>query len=167
MVSTLRLSCCILALFFIAASSLAPHPAQAQKKIARGIAIGVGAAIIGGIIINEMKKSGHHPKPRYRSKPPRHYVNRQRTREIQIALNSLGFEAGPVDGVMGEQTRSAIRSYQHYIGVPVTGRLNNRQLAELKAFSRERIASENVAPYRAPAVQAPSVQSPYSPNSLN
>lgn len=32
--------------------------------------------------------------------------------ELQRELNQLGFNAGPIDGVMGARTRSAIRAYQ-------------------------------------------------------
>jgi len=40
---------------------------------------------------------------------------------VQRALNDLGYSAGPVDGVMGIRTRSAIRAYQIDNGLPVSG----------------------------------------------
>ena len=40
---------------------------------------------------------------------------------IQTALRSRGFDPGPSDGVMGPQTRKAIRRYQAARNVPVTG----------------------------------------------
>lgn len=40
---------------------------------------------------------------------------------VQQALNRLGYDAGPVDGVMGSKTRSAIRDFQRANGVSVTG----------------------------------------------
>jgi peptidoglycan hydrolase-like protein with peptidoglycan-binding domain len=42
--------------------------------------------------------------------------------DIQQALNDLGYDAGPVDGVMGRKTRGAIRAYQRQTGLPVTGK---------------------------------------------
>ena len=40
---------------------------------------------------------------------------------LQEMLNQLGYGAGPVDGVMGSGTRSAIMAYQRDQGLPVTG----------------------------------------------
>ena len=68
---------------------------------------------------------------------------RERTRKIQSALNTLGFEAGSADGVMGSNTRSAIRSYQESIGVSTTGRLSDEQFTDLQALSRQQLASAN------------------------
>ncbi|MEO1362850.1 MAG: peptidoglycan-binding domain-containing protein, partial [Pseudomonadota bacterium] len=43
--------------------------------------------------------------------------------QVQTALNYFTFDAGPVDGLMGQQTRSAIEEYQAYLDYPVTGQL--------------------------------------------
>ena len=40
---------------------------------------------------------------------------------VQRGLNDLGYSAGPVDGLMGSRTRSAIRAYQIDKGLPVSG----------------------------------------------
>lgn len=40
---------------------------------------------------------------------------------VQRGLNDLGYSAGPVDGLMGGRTRSAIRAYQIDKGLPVSG----------------------------------------------
>jgi membrane-bound lytic murein transglycosylase B len=40
---------------------------------------------------------------------------------MQRLLNDLGFDAGPVDGVPGSQTRAAIRDYQQANGLPADG----------------------------------------------
>lgn len=42
-------------------------------------------------------------------------------RNVQQALNMLGYSAGTEDGKMGSHTRSAISSYQRDNGLPVTG----------------------------------------------
>ncbi len=42
-------------------------------------------------------------------------------RDIQLLLNRRGFDAGTPDGIMGERTRGAIRSYQSQNGLEVTG----------------------------------------------
>jgi membrane-bound lytic murein transglycosylase B len=41
--------------------------------------------------------------------------------ELQRLLNELGFDAGPVDGVPGSQTRAAIRRFQQANGLPADG----------------------------------------------
>lgn len=47
----------------------------------------------------------------------------ERVREVQRALARLGYAPGPVDGLMGPRTRSAIRAYQAAAGLTADGRL--------------------------------------------
>ena len=42
---------------------------------------------------------------------------------LQQALNGLGFEAGPVDGILGKRSRAAISSYQKRRDLPISGKL--------------------------------------------
>lgn len=42
---------------------------------------------------------------------------------LQQALNGLGFEAGPVDGMLGKRSRAAISSYQKRHELPISGKL--------------------------------------------
>ncbi len=42
-------------------------------------------------------------------------------RDIQFALTKLGYDPGPVDGVMGPKTRAAIRQYQTDQGLLADG----------------------------------------------
>nr|MDQ2694501.1 peptidoglycan-binding protein [Pseudomonadota bacterium] len=48
-------------------------------------------------------------------------VDRTAVRDIQSALNRLGYDAGPADGLMGSRTRAAIRQYQTDNRLAVTG----------------------------------------------
>lgn len=48
---------------------------------------------------------------------------------VQAGLTELGYNPGPVDGVMGSQTRSAIEAYQRDHGLLVDGRAT-AQLAQ-------------------------------------
>ena len=50
-----------------------------------------------------------------------------KVRQVQTALNFFEFDAGPVDGIMGEQTRTAIEAYQTYLDYPVTGQLTEEE----------------------------------------
>ena len=45
-------------------------------------------------------------------------------KKVQEALHDKGFYKGPVDGIMGHQTRAAIREYQESEKLPVTGHLD-------------------------------------------
>ena len=42
-------------------------------------------------------------------------------RNVQLALNQLGYNAGAADGAMGPKTRAAIRAYQIDSGLPASG----------------------------------------------
>lgn len=44
------------------------------------------------------------------------------TKEAQQILTDLGYDPGPVDGVIGERTRNAIRKFERNIGRPETGK---------------------------------------------
>jgi peptidoglycan hydrolase-like protein with peptidoglycan-binding domain len=52
-------------------------------------------------------------------------------RAIQQALDKLGLQAGPVDGVWGERTVSAIGNLQRARGMPASGELDAHTLAAL------------------------------------
>lgn len=54
------------------------------------------------------------------------------TRAVQAALAWRGYYSGRVDGVMGPETRDAIRSFQTREGLPVTGRIDSRLIDALR-----------------------------------
>jgi len=64
-------------------------------------------------------------------------VQRVVNREIQTALNYFEFDAGIVDGVMGQQSRSSIRAYQAYLQFPVTGQLTDEEQSYLLSSFKE------------------------------
>jgi hypothetical protein len=47
------------------------------------------------------------------------------TRAVQAALAWRGYYSGRIDGVMGPETRSAIRAFQKQQGLPVTGEVDS------------------------------------------
>jgi len=51
--------------------------------------------------------------------------------EAQLALARLGISSGPVDGVLGSQTRAALRAYQRRERLPVNGQLDAPTRARL------------------------------------
>lgn len=62
----------------------------------------------------------------------------QRTgiRELQRLLNRLGYSAGTADGVIGERTRAAIRSFERARGMEVRGRATDVVLEAARAAAR-------------------------------
>jgi Putative peptidoglycan binding domain len=53
-------------------------------------------------------------------------------RAVQAALAWRGFYSGRIDGVMGPETQSAIRSFQAHQGLPATGQIDNRLIDALQ-----------------------------------
>jgi hypothetical protein len=52
-------------------------------------------------------------------------------KKVQETLRDKGFDPGPIDGVMGSQTREAIGKYQTSENLPVTGHLDAETAAKL------------------------------------
>lgn len=53
-------------------------------------------------------------------------------RDLQRLLNGLGFEAGPIDGLVGPGTRGAIRRFQAAQGVPADGHADPALLSHVR-----------------------------------
>ena len=51
----------------------------------------------------------------------------------QEALTALGYDAGPVDGIVGPRSKDALRSFQSARDLPVTGQLDAATMAALAA----------------------------------
>ena len=51
---------------------------------------------------------------------------------VQVELGRMGYDPGPVDGMMGPKTRAAIRAFQTAKDSPVTGEVSDELLRELK-----------------------------------
>lgn len=58
------------------------------------------------------------------------------TAELQRELNALGYDAGPVDGLMGARTRAAIEDYQRDRGLLVDGQASANLLEHVRASAR-------------------------------
>ncbi|POF34793.1 L,D-transpeptidase family protein [Roseibium marinum] len=56
-----------------------------------------------------------------------------RVQVLQDLLNRMGFNAGPVDGVLGRKTRAAISLYQEGADLPVTGGITDALEARIHA----------------------------------
>lgn len=67
-------------------------------------------------------------------------LERQDIRQVQETLNMLGYDAGPADGLMGPQTRSAIEAFRASRGYELDGPIEQSlldRLAEAQAESSE------------------------------
>jgi hypothetical protein len=59
--------------------------------------------------------------------------------QIQTLLSLLKFNPGPIDGILGKQTTSAIRAFQLDIGVPVTGKIDANLKSQLDEAYRKSV----------------------------
>ena len=84
-------------------------------------------------------------------------------RTAQQALNDRGYDVGAVDGILGPQTESAIRSFQQTQGLPQTGTLDSATLAALGVSDTGAALPRATAPRSVPA-PAPDVTGPQSDN---
>jgi hypothetical protein len=62
-------------------------------------------------------------------------LSRADVRRLQTRLAKLGYRSGPVDGVLGSKTTSAIKRYQREHDLPVTGKVSSNFLAHVEAKS--------------------------------
>ncbi len=60
----------------------------------------------------------------------------ERTRDVQMLLRELGHDPGDVDGYVGRDTRSAIRSYQEARQMAVTGEITDELVERLYKEAR-------------------------------
>ena len=67
-------------------------------------------------------------------------------RKIQQTLNSRGFHAGPVDGVMNPDTQAALRDFQKSENLEPTGMPNQQTLAALGMPAEPTVSAERRAP---------------------
>ena len=71
--------------------------------------------------------------------------------EIQRQLGQIGYNPGPVDGMMGRKTRSAIRSYQRKSGLSIDGEPSAQLLAHLEQTLASSQPASSTAGQAAPA----------------
>ena len=57
-------------------------------------------------------------------------------REAQRTLRELGYQPGPVDGIVGPRTKNALAKYQRSEGIEITRRLDPETMARLDIHER-------------------------------
>ncbi|OUS14452.1 hypothetical protein A9Q97_03870 [Rhodospirillales bacterium 47_12_T64] len=60
-------------------------------------------------------------------------LSREEKRELQSRLRDVGYDPGPIDGLPGERTLRAIRSYQSDFGLKVDGLVSREVLEDLRS----------------------------------
>lgn len=122
-----------------------PHMTGKQKATAIGAGTGavagalvggpVGAAagaVVGGVVGHEgTDANGKVYGNDTRRKTSGGMHHHGMVRDAQAALNDKGYNAGPVDGVWGPSTESAVRRYQADKGLTQSGTLDGATLASL------------------------------------
>ncbi|WP_319524307.1 peptidoglycan-binding protein [uncultured Desulfosarcina sp.] len=63
--------------------------------------------------------------------------------DAQNYLNQLGYQPGPRDGMMGQQTRTAIKTFQRDRGLPETGKLDDKTFQEMKKNQSDKPGQPN------------------------
>ncbi|PWK61188.1 peptidoglycan-binding domain-containing protein [Roseicyclus mahoneyensis] len=111
--------------FLTSASLIAAIALVPAERAEADAAEFLGGALIGGVIGHALAQGNRNTRPVTGTAPR---VVRpgipatQQGRETQLALNYFGFNAGSVDGQIGNGTRAAIERYQRAMGYPVNGR---------------------------------------------
>lgn len=102
-----------------------------------GAAVGgpVGAVVggVGGAYVGH-ETTGKGPTTATTTSSTRTYTapyDSATIREVQQALNSKGYNVGPVDGQYGAATADAVRRFQQVSGLPATGELGRPTLNAL------------------------------------
>jgi len=89
--------------------------------VAASIAVLLGGAVGAGLA--RPSREAAPPAPRF-------------VREAQRALRDLGYQPGPVDGVVGHRTKAALAKYQRAERIQVTGRLDSETMVRLDIQER-------------------------------
>ncbi len=81
-------------------------------------------------------------------------LNKIEIRELEDLLAQLGFDPGPIDGVLDTQTRTAIKGYQDFAALPVTGQASWSLLDEVRGVT------DSLGDVGIPQAKSSSVSSP-------
>lgn len=78
-------------------------------------------------MVEKQLRSSESPTPAERSitpvtsiskpAPKSKLIPNQLVRNVQVLLDSLGYETGPIDGLLGKTTRTAVRKFKKIIGL--------------------------------------------------
>ena len=101
------------------AKDLEPQLGTADLTRARGLVAGFAAGTY------EPRIAAAAAVPRTAAPAPQAAAARDDLKRMQASLAALGYDPGPADGVAGERTKTAIRTFQQDFGLPVTGTIDD------------------------------------------
>ena len=132
---------------------------RSQRILARvkrpPVLVGSGFAVVAAAIVANalLLQSAPHPAPFFTTRAvesPRAAPD-PLVRSIQSALSHAGYYTGPVDGVAGPQTTSAIGAFERDSGRLVTGQADAELLAALQSRRTAAVTPSSPAAPAAPA----------------
>lgn len=101
--------------------------------------------------------AGGVPTPKPHKKRPLDLAGSTKVDAIQAMLNELGYDAGPIDGIIGPRTEAAIQEFQVDANMPVDGRISSELSTALQGeyelrngSNRETIGQRKTAPLTGP-----------------
>lgn len=119
--------------------SVLPQPYVPQTEYASlaGKALAANPGLRGGIqpatlpseLTEEIKPNPHFDQPLRMIITPQ--APPSQAKVLQRLLNKLGYEAGPVDGIVGRKTRAAIEVYQEGADLPITGNITDSLVSRI------------------------------------
>ena len=100
----------------------------------KGAVVGAGIGAVVGAAASANARSAPPPPPRrtYYPPVPAPVYGRGLVCDVQASLARLGYNPGPVDCIFGQQTSSAIGSFQYYSKLAVTGQPSQTLLYHLR-----------------------------------
>ncbi len=134
-------ACVVLAAMSLGAGCSTDRMTRADKGTAAGATTGaVAGAVVGGPVgavvgagvgayAGNAAAGGPVSTPEERARAAN--ADSPRVARVQQALNDRGFNAGPVDGRMGQSTVDALRRFQAAAGLPVTGDADSNTMVAL------------------------------------
>jgi peptidoglycan hydrolase-like protein with peptidoglycan-binding domain len=97
-----------------------------MRRLVIGMVVAFLAVLLEGLAGSSMARTAQEPAP-----PAPRFV-----REAQRTLRDLGYQPGPVDGVVGPKTKDALAKYQRSERIQVTSRLDAETMARLDIHER-------------------------------
>ena len=105
----------------IGAAAGAAVGAVTGLSVVQGVVLGAVAGGATGALTDDSQINLGTPFWRKEPSSAKPAADAAPVRDIQTALNTRGYDAGPADGVAGPRTRAAIRAYQRDNGLTVDG----------------------------------------------
>ena len=113
------------------AAKMTPEERAEAQRLARAWRPGGGQAGVAADAVRGDAEPATAPVAAWEGRPPTSAV-----REVQSLLGSLGYRAGPADGIWGRRTGEAYRTFLRDAGLPVVQTLTPEALAAMRTIAR-------------------------------